>query len=95
LPVQPVRDELQRALKSSGLWNGKTCVLQVTDFSETTMQLRCLMSANSSSIAFDLRCLVRERLIEFLQTNYPQCLPTRRDAVSLTPASPDQSSPAN
>jgi small-conductance mechanosensitive channel len=94
-PVQPVRDELQRALKSSGLWNGKTCVLQVTDFSETTMQLRCLMSANSSSIAFDLRCLVRERLIEFLQTNYPQCLPTRRDAVSLTPASPDQSSPAN
>jgi hypothetical protein len=58
-------------------------VLQVTDFTETTMQLRCLMSANSSAIAFDLRCLVRERMIKFLQDNYPQCLPTRRDAVTL------------
>ena len=95
LPVQPVREELQRVLKSSELWNGKTCVLQLTDFSETTMQLRCLMSANSSSIAFDLRCLVRERLIEFLQTNYPQCLPTRRDAVSLNSADSHPANPAN
>jgi small-conductance mechanosensitive channel len=95
LPVQPVREELQRVLKNSEFWNGKTCVLQVTDLSETTMQLRCLMSANSSSMAFDLRCLVRERLIEFLQTHYPQCLPTRRDAVSLSAANPHPASPAN
>jgi small-conductance mechanosensitive channel len=83
LPVDPVRKELERVLRESGLWNGKTCVLQVTDFTETTMQLRCLMSADSSAIAFDLRCLVRERMIKFLQDNYPQCLPTRRDAVTL------------
>jgi len=95
LPVQPVREELQRVLKSSELWNGKTCVLQVTDFSQTTMQLRCLMSANSSSMAFDLRCLVRERLIDFLQTNYPQCLPIRRDAVSLNSTDSHPASPAN
>ena len=86
LPVEPVRAELQRVLQDSPLWNGKTCVLQVTDFSETTMQLRCLMSANSSSAAFDLRCIVRERMISFLQKNFPQCLPTRRDAVTLSPA---------
>ena len=84
LPVEAVREELQKILKESPLWNGKTCVLQVTDFTETTMQLRCLMSANSSSAAFDLRCLVRERMIRFLQKNYPQCLPTRREAVALT-----------
>jgi small-conductance mechanosensitive channel len=88
LPVEPVRAELQRILQNSDLWNRKTCVLQVTDFTETTMQLRCLMSANSSSLAFDLRCHVREQLIKFLQENYPQCLPTRRDAVTLTPAAP-------
>jgi hypothetical protein len=82
-------------LRNSEFWNGKTCVLQVTDFSETTMELRCLMSANSSSMAFDLRCLVRERLIEFLQTHYPQCLPTRRDAVSLNAANPHPANPAN
>ena len=86
LPVEPVRRELQRVLQESNLWNGKTCVLQVTEFTESTMQLRCLMSANSSSLAFDLRCHVRERLIKFLQDNYPDCLPTRRDAVALNPA---------
>src|SRR5579863_975082 len=94
LPVEPVRAELQAILKESNLWNGKTCVLQVTDFTETTMQLRCLMSANSSSIAFDLRCHVRERMIHFLQENYPQCLPTRRDAVTIEPvAAPNDGQP--
>jgi len=88
LPVQAVRDELQLILKDSPLWNGKTCVLQVTEFTETTMQLRCLLSANNSSAAFDLRCIVRERMIAFLQKNYPQSLPTRREAVSLTSHDP-------
>jgi small-conductance mechanosensitive channel len=92
LPVEAVREELQRILKDSPLWNGKTCVLQVTDFTEFAMQLRCLMSANSSSAAFDLRCIVRERMIHFLQQNYPECLPTRRNAVSLTNA--EQQSPS-
>ena len=88
LPVEPVREELKRILKDAPLWNGKTCVLQVTDFTDSTMQLRCLMSANSSSAAFDLRCIVRERMIHFLQQNYPQCLPTRRSAVSLSKGAP-------
>ena len=73
--------------------DGKTCVLQVTDFTDSTMQLRCLMSANSSSAAFDLRCIVRERMIHFLQQNYPQCLPTRRSAVSLSKGAPAQGTP--
>jgi hypothetical protein len=51
------------------------------------MQLRCLMSANSSAAAFDLRCIVRERMVNFLQQNYPQCLPIRREAVTLSPKS--------
>ena len=96
LPVEPVREELRRILKESSLWNGKTCVLQVTDFTETTMQLRCLMSANSSSMAFDLRCQVRENMIRFLQENYAQCLPTRRDAVTIEPAAaPSDTTPPN
>jgi len=94
LPVERAREELQNILKDSPLWNGKTCVLQVTDFSETTMQLRCLMSANSSSAAFDLRCIVRERMIGFLQKNYPECLPTRRDAVTLPPKSSQSQLPS-
>jgi hypothetical protein len=58
------------------------------------MQLRCLMSANSSSAVFDLRCIVRERMISFLQKNYPQSLPTRRDAVTVSSGAPAEQIPS-
>jgi small-conductance mechanosensitive channel len=53
LPVDVVRTELERILKTTEMWNGKTCVLRVTEFAESTMQLRCLMSANSSAVALN------------------------------------------
>ena len=40
--------------------------------------VRALMSAPDASTAWNLRCLVRERFIAFLQANYPQCLPQTR-----------------
>jgi hypothetical protein len=62
----------------SGLWNGKIVNLQVSDCKETTIELRALVSANSGSAAWDLRCEVREKLIDFLQREYPSALPRRR-----------------
>ena len=41
--------------------------MQVTDFKEGTMELRLLMSARPAGQTFDLRCEVREKLIDFLQ----------------------------
>ncbi|HET9804923.1 MAG TPA: mechanosensitive ion channel domain-containing protein [Candidatus Acidoferrum sp.] len=82
LPVAPVREEFLRILKESKLWNGRTAALQVTDFTERAMQVRCIMSANNASAAFDLRCLIRERLVAFLQQNYPLSLPTTRAQVA-------------
>jgi small-conductance mechanosensitive channel len=78
LPVEPVRQELRRILEASSEWNKRVWALQVTDLTERTIQLRALMSASNSSAAFDLRCIVREKLIQFLQEQYPQCLPTTR-----------------
>jgi small-conductance mechanosensitive channel len=78
VPVDEVREQLHRILKDSGLWDGKVWNLQVTDATERTMQLRALMSAPDSSTAWDLRCDVREKLIEFLQREYPGSLPVTR-----------------
>ena len=78
LPVNEVRQELQRILESTDFWDGRVCVLQVTDSTEKTMELRALMSAEDSSKAWDLRCYVRERLIAFLQERFPQFLPRMR-----------------
>ena len=78
VPVEEVRQELQRVLQSSSLWDKKAWGLQVTDSKEHTLELRALMSATDSGRAWDLRCLVREKLIEFLQKQHPECLPKTR-----------------
>jgi small-conductance mechanosensitive channel len=82
VPVQAVREELYRILKNSKLWDGRTCGLQVTNATEHTVELRALMSATDSSNAWDLRCEVREKLIEFIQKNYLHGLPKVRAEVS-------------
>jgi small-conductance mechanosensitive channel len=81
VPVEAVRTELRRILQSTALWDGRVWSLQVTDSTERTMQLRALMSAANSSLAFDLRCLVREKLIEFIQAEYPESLPRSRAEI--------------
>lgn len=40
------------------------------------------MSANSAGQAFDLRCEVREQLIDFLQREHPEALPRERAEVA-------------
>ncbi|MFO8082867.1 MAG: mechanosensitive ion channel [Desulfobacterales bacterium] len=77
-PVEKVRDELRRILDSTPLWDRRVCVLQVTDARERTIELRALVSAESSPAAWDLRCHVREKLIEYLQQNHPESLPYLR-----------------
>ena len=68
----------QRIVHSTELWDGRLVKLQVTDASEKTITLRALVSAKDASDAWDLRCYVRERLIEFLQKKYPNTLPQIR-----------------
>lgn len=77
-PIQAIRDELQRILDHTDLWDKKVCNLQITNASSQTIELRALMSASTSPIAWDLRCLVREKLIVFLQQHYPEALPRYR-----------------
>jgi small-conductance mechanosensitive channel len=78
VPVEEVRAELGRIVKSTNLWKGQVCVLQVTDAREGTLQLRALVDARDSSEAWDLRCYVREKLVQFLQEKYPSALPRVR-----------------
>jgi len=78
IPVEKVREELHRILKDSSKWDGKVWGLQVTNATERTVELRALMSAPDASSAWDIRCQVREKLIEFVQKNYPEALPKTR-----------------
>ncbi len=78
LPLAPLRAELDRVVHAAPEWDKRVLVLQVTDADQRTMQLRVLVSSRNSGLNFDLRCRVREALIDFLQRNYPQHLPRLR-----------------
>jgi hypothetical protein len=77
-PIEELRQKLKEIVKSTPLWDGKVVVLQVVEAQPTTIQLRALVSARNSGQAWDLRCYVREKLIEFLQQKYPHALPRQR-----------------
>lgn len=81
VPVQAVREELFRILENSKSWDRRVWALQVTNSTERTIELRALMSAADSSSAWELRCEVREKLIEFVQNNYPDGLPRLRAEI--------------
>ena len=71
VPVDAVRSALPQILKSSKLWDGDVCSVQVSDATETAMQLRVLVSARNAYDLWDVRCEVREKLLAWLQANYP------------------------
>ncbi|HEY6984121.1 mechanosensitive ion channel family protein [Reyranella sp.] len=78
VPVAPIRLQLEEIARASKLWDGQVVNLQVVDSNERAVQLRALVSARTSPEAWDLRCEVREKLILFLQQEYPGALPKQR-----------------
>jgi small-conductance mechanosensitive channel len=94
IPVEELRAELRRITEASSLWDKKVCGLQVTNLTDRSMELRCLVSSRNSSENFDLRCLVRERMTAYIQQHYPNTFPTARfAAVSEIPVSTNPAEP--
>jgi len=57
--------------------------------------LRVLATARSPGDAFDLRCEIREKLIDFLQRELPDALPRQRQqTLTPPPTAKDPSSPS-
>src|SRR5437868_10664378 len=67
VPMAELRKELKRLVENNPKWNRKVCGLQVTDTRQSTIEVRALVSSTDPGKAFDLRCDVREGLIEFLR----------------------------
>lgn len=83
VPVEHMRTKLKQFLEASTHWDGDVQVLQVIDSGPETMTLRALMSARNSPTAWDLRCEVREKMINWLQAEYPASLPRRRGELAI------------
>lgn len=78
-PVSELRRKAEEIVRASRLWDSGVVNVQVTDATESTMELRVLATASTGPRAFDLRCEIREKLIAFIQAEYPQALPRQRN----------------
>lgn len=96
IPVEELRLQLDAIVHPSPLWNGQVCGLQVTNLTERSMELRCLVSSRNASENFDLRCVVRESMTAWIRDHYPDAFPTTRfTAVAESAgAQPNAASPA-
>ncbi|WP_436527737.1 mechanosensitive ion channel family protein [Actinoplanes sp. HUAS TT8] len=77
-PIEPLRAELRRVCEGSELWDQRVCVLQVTEATGGMIRLRALVSAADAGALWDLRCLVRERLVGWMWANQRGALPRMR-----------------
>lgn len=74
VPFEALRAELDNILDNTDLWDEKVKNIQVTDSKPQHVEVRVLVSAKDSPTAWDLRVHVREKLISFLQQQYPESL---------------------
>ncbi|MEV5766283.1 mechanosensitive ion channel family protein [Micromonospora sp. NPDC052213] len=81
IPVQAMREELRRLVESTDLWDGRVCVLQVTDATGGMIKVRALVSAADAGSLWDLRCLVREHLVAWIRDQRPTAMPRMRTEI--------------
>lgn len=101
-PMADIRNEFQRICSNDTRWDGRVCVAQVTEATQQTIEVRLLVSARNSGDLFDLRCAVREAMIDYVRTNHPEALPhvradiarkrDSRDRIGAARAQPDETS---
>ena len=92
MPLEPLREAARRACAAAPEWDKRLCLLQLVEAGERSMQIRVLVTSANASLNWDLRCKVREALIDFMQREYPQHLPVIRAEVAEA-ARPGESLP--
>jgi small-conductance mechanosensitive channel len=83
VPFADMRAELDRLLAESEQWDGRRGVLQVTDAIGGVVRVRIVVSAPNAGALFDLRCMVREGMVDWVRRT-GGVVPTQR----IEPATP-------
>ena len=83
-PVDLIRKKAEEIVRASNRWDGRVFNVALTDFKHDTMEVRILASAGGAGKVFDLRCEIREKLIDFLQREHPETLPRQRSELAVS-----------
>ena len=84
--VDPIRQEFLRFIATQELWDRRTASLMMTEAHPESIELRLAMSAATIGELFDLRCAVREHMIEWLRREMPGALIRHRLEVEAANA---------
>lgn len=74
-PMAQIRQKVASLLASSDLWDGRNWAVHVTDADKDTILVRIVVSARNPSELFELRAMIRERLIDWVMTEEPWVRP--------------------
>jgi small-conductance mechanosensitive channel len=88
MPLEPLRQAANDCCAAAPEWDKRLCLLQVVEAGERSIKLRVLVTSVNSSLNWDLRCKVRETLVDFMQRHYPQHLPLMRAELGPSEAGP-------
>jgi len=82
IPVDEIRQVFLDWVAASDLWDQRKSGFLVTAADESTIELRGTASTRNSDDAFDLECLMREKLITYIREHYPESLPKSRVVIT-------------
>jgi hypothetical protein len=71
-PVENIREVLPGMLDGNANWDGRVLNVQVTNATERYKEVRVLLSSSNASKNWDLRTNIREKLIDYINLNYPE-----------------------
>ncbi|MBR8742764.1 mechanosensitive ion channel family protein [Nocardiopsis sp. MG754419] len=91
VPIAELREEAGTLITSSRHWDGRSWSCQVVDVSDTgEVMVRVVATAADTGDQWNIACEIREHLISWLVTHYPNSLPRRRTEF-VTGGEPDES----
>ena len=88
--VESIRQALPEMLKGNANWDGRVANVQVTDVTDHSKEVRLLLSSSDSSKNWDLRTSMREKLIDFINDNFPDTFAKIRIKTMNEPSSPKE-----
>jgi small-conductance mechanosensitive channel len=74
LPIAPLRARFEEIVRGAALWDQKVVKLQVTEARENAVEVRGLVSAATPDAVFELRCEVREKMLDYLRSEFPEAM---------------------
>lgn len=77
--IGPIRAEFQRQVSADPRWDQRAQGVQVTNVTDESIEVRLLMTAQDAGLLWDLRCAMREGMLDWIRREMPEALIRRRN----------------